>query len=329
MILYEHHTIIHRDMMTESIAIITPQLVKDTPMEVVTHWVDSLDLKDRTKDSYRKNISYYLSWLEATGRTGALRDDVLQYKKYLSDVMGYRASTVSAYMTAVRTFYTWLQLEYNVMNVSEGVKGCKKPAGFRKDPLSAEQIKMVLSSIDMTAPAGIRDYALVCLMVRTGLRDIEVQRANINDIRTVSGHTVLFVQGKGKDEKDCFVILSAPVLRALQTYIQSRGERMDSDAPLFASMSDRNAGGRLTTRSISRIVKQSFVNVGLDSERYTAHSLRHTAITLALLGGATVQQAQSMARHSNINTTMIYAHNIDRMEDPAESYIDKMLGESY
>lgn len=64
---------------------------------------------------------------------------------------------------------------------------------------------------------------------------------------------------------------------------------------------------------------------GIESERITAHSLRHTAVTLALLAGATVQEAQAMARHSSINTTMIYAHNIDRLETPAEGRIEDLL----
>jgi integrase len=63
----------------------------------------------------------------------------------------------------------------------------------------------------------------------------------------------------------------------------------------------------------------------MDSAKLTAHSLRHTAITLALVGGATVQQAQAMARHANINTTMIYAHNLERMDRAAEDALSGLL----
>ena len=83
--------------------------------------------------------------------------------------------------------------------------------------------------------------------------------------------------------------------------------------------------GRLTTRSISRIVKDNLRKAGIDSDRITAHSLRHTAVTLSLLGGATIQEAQSMARHKNINTTLIYAHNINRIKHAPERVIDTML----
>jgi len=299
------------------------QVIGNSPVEWASAWVQTLDVRDRTKEAYRKNIGYYLAWLEVTGYSGALRSDILAYKEHLKDNFG--PSTVSAYLVPVRAFYSWVSVTFGVPNIAEGIKGSKKPEGFKKDPLTVDQIKTILSAIDLNTPEGLRDYALLSLMIHTGLRVIEVQRADISDIRNVMGRSVLFIQGKGKDEKDNFVILAPKVLQAITTYLKARGESLDAKAPLFASMSDRNHGGRLTTRSISRIIKDRFVNVGIDSEKLTAHSLRHTAITLALIGGATIQQAQAMARHSNINTTMIYAHNIERMETPAEDVLTKVL----
>lgn len=81
----------------------------------------------------------------------------------------------------------------------------------------------------------------------------------------------------------------------------------------------------MTTRSVSRIVKDALRDEGISSARLTAHSLRHTAVTFALLGGASVQQAQAMARHASISTTMIYAHNLDRMAAGAEHSVDAYL----
>lgn len=81
----------------------------------------------------------------------------------------------------------------------------------------------------------------------------------------------------------------------------------------------------MTTRSISRIAKKLMGEAGIDSPRITAHSLRHTAVTFALLGGASVQDVQQMARHADISTTMIYAHNLDRMSAKAERAADAYL----
>lgn len=95
--------------------------------------------------------------------------------------------------------------------------------------------------------------------------------------------------------------------------------------PLFTSHSNNSNHQRLTTRSISRVIHDYYRKAGIFSKRITPHSLRHTAITLALKGGATVQEAQTMARHKSINTTMIYAHNIERLIHAAEFKIDAIL----
>jgi site-specific recombinase XerD len=83
----------------------------------------------------------------------------------------------------------------------------------------------------------------------------------------------------------------------------------------------------MTTRSLSRIVKNSFINTGLNSNKLTAHSLRHTAITLSLLGGASLQEAQAFAGHTNITTTQIYAHNIERANNKCEATIANAIFE--
>ena len=133
--------------------------------------------------------------------------------------------------------------------------------------------------------AGMRDFALLNLMLRTGLRDIEVVRADCGDIQTVSGVDVLYIQGKGRPGKDNYVVLTESALAPIRDYLGMRDDSRGS-SPLFTSVARRNSGERLTTRSVSRIVKEAMRKIGIDDPRYTAHSLRHTAITFSLLGGA-------------------------------------------
>jgi integrase/recombinase XerC/integrase/recombinase XerD len=101
---------------------------------------------------------------------------------------------------------------------------------------------------------------------------------------------------------------------------------IEDSAPLFVSHSDRNNTERVTTRTLSRIAKERLRGINLNSTRLSAHSLRHTAITLSLQAGATIQEAQGMARHASITTTMIYAHNIDRIANAPERKIDALFG---
>ena len=118
---------------------------------------------------------------------------------------------------------------------------------------------------------------------------------------------------------------SGPIYDYLAARRQEGREAVGDDSPLFASLSNKTYGQPLSRRSIRQIAKGTLRQAGFDSERLTTHSLRHTAVTLALLGGASLQEAQQLARHSNLSTTMVYSHNIDRINNAPERLIDNLL----
>lgn len=294
-----------------------------TIWSLVDRFIEAQDVASSSRATYRRELRQFVLWLEDSGRAGRLgsliREDVLEYKAYLLS-KGSSSYTISGYLTAVRKLFEWLEAERIYPNVARGVKGAKRARGFRKDCLAPDQIREALSSTSSGSLEGLRDYALFNLLARTGLRTVEVSRATVGDLRQESGQAVLWIQGKGRDSKDDFVLLLEEALRPLRQYLSARGRLQETD-PLFASISDRNAGEPLTPRSISRIVKELLRGVDLDSKRLSAHSLRHTAITLSIKGGASLQQAQAMARHTDPKTTLIYFHNVARVEAGAERYI--------
>ena len=290
--------------------------------DLAEDFLADLDLSESSRETYSRSMRQFISWLEETGRgsrVDLLREDILAYKDYL--ISSKSSYTVSLYLTTVRKLYQWLESKRIYPDVTRGIRGSKKPKGFRKDSLTPDQLRQALSSMKRKTLEGLRDYALFNLMARTGLRDIEVSRALVGDIRQESGQAVLWIQGKGRDSKDDFVLLTKEALKPISRYLKTRGS-LPGDAPLFCSHSDRNSGQALTTRSISRIIKEALRSIGLDDQRLTAHSLRHTAISLSIKGGASLQQAQAMARHSDPKTTLIYFHNLERVQDGAEKYID-------
>ena len=302
---------------------VQPQAITDRKPgleELIQNFLDDQDISGSSKDTYSRSLKQFISWIYETGRDGKLdlqREDILAYKDYLADKSSY---TVTLYMTSVRKLYQWLESNRIYPDITRGIKGAKKPKGFRKDTLSQEQLRETLGSIEIQSLEGQRDYAIFNLMARTGLRDIEVSRALVEDIRMEQGQEVLWIQGKGRDSKDDFVILTPEALKPIKAYLKARGRAKKAE-PLFCSHSDRNRGEALSTRSISRIIKNSMRAVGLDDSRLTAHSLRHTAISLSILGGASLQQAQAMARHSDSKTTLVYFHNLERISSGAEKYI--------
>ena len=294
--------------------------------EIIDRYINSLDVRQRSKDTYRKGVIYFMQYLAQNNITTPKRSDVLNYKDELNSK--YTASTSSTYLTAVRNFFTWINAETGYPNIAAGIKNPKgNRNGHLKDALSVEQARTVLKTIKRDTLKDKRDYAIIQLLTLTGLRTIEVTRADIEDIRQIDGLKVLYVQGKGRDQKDEYVKLTGLVETALNEYLEARKEteKLNGSKPLFVSNSKRNNGERITTRSVSRIAKQSLINAGLNSDRLTAHSFRHTAVTLALKGGASIRDVQQMARHANPLTTERYAHDLKRLTNSAEDMAEQFL----
>lgn len=297
--------------------------------EIVGDWLGKLDVSSKTRETYRAGFKSFCEFVKMSGLPfdDLKQHNVVDFKFYLLLEREMEPSTVSTYLAAVRSFYAYAEHVGGQSNVARGVRGAAQKKGFKKEALTPGQVREMLGCIDRDSEAGLRDYAMLNLMVRCGLRDIEVVRANVGDVTKKAGCDVLLLHGKGRAEKDDFVVLTQDALSPIQTYLKSR-TYSGPDEPLFASVSRNNEGGRLTTRSVSQTAKKAMAQAGIVGKQYTAHSLRHTAVTLALLGGATEREAQLMARHADINTTMTYSHHIDRIQHAAEYRVDSVLRDS-
>lgn len=274
------------------------------------------DIAPSSVKTYAKSLSVFFEWARERIDGTPTRENLIEYRQEV--IATRKPTTAASYINALKQFFKWLNFEgITPTNLAEHLKGAKMPKGFRKDALTEGQAKDLVLSIDTETLEGKRDLAIIALTTTCALRTIEIVRANIEDMKPQGGYMALFVQGKGRTDKSEIVKVSDHVERIIRAYLSARGET-DPKAPLFASLSDRNNGGRLTTNSVSRIVKNHLRACGLDSDRLTAHSLRHTGITLALLHGSTLAEAQQMARHSSINTTMIYNHAIERANNLSE-----------
>ena len=287
--------------------------------ELLNRFTAFLDVSPLSVRAYKSGLKMFGKYLYSAGVKNPTRETVLAYKKELQDA-GRKPSTISLYLSALRRFFAWTESEGIYANITAGVKAPKLSKGYKKDCFTAEQVKSIFAGIDRTNVEGLRNYAVLALMTAGGLRTIEIARAKIEDLRMVGGETVLYIQGKGRTEKTDFIKLAPEVEQAIKAYLAVR-EQAGDNAPLFASLSRQNKGKGLTTRTISGIAKAAMLNAGFNSKRLTAHSLRHTAVTLALLAGQDLAEVQHFARHNNISTTQIYAHNIDRMKSQCEAVI--------
>lgn len=295
--------------------VVSNQELNEYLLEDFTSFIDA---SKNTVLTYKRGVKQLMVYLFDNNIKQPTREDIIAFREQLKTT--HKATTVQNYMVAIKLFFKWTNSIGAYPNIAENLKGAKISRTHKKDYLTSKQVKRLLSCIDTDTLQGKRDYAITLLMVTGGLRDTEIVNANIEDIRTIGDYTVLYLLGKGRDEKSDYVKLVDQVENAIIDYLKARGKTEPTE-PLFTSLSNHNNNNRLSTRSVSRICKNALINAGYNSERLTAHSLRHTAITLSLLGGKTLQEAQEFARHSNIATTQIYAHNLERIKNNCEETI--------
>ena len=291
---------------------------------LVDSFIQAQDVKLSSKELYRRTLKQYFNWVDNKNYllSEIARPQLLEYKDELLN-SGLSSLTVGSYITSVRRFYEWAESNKFYPNVAKGIKTPKRKQQFRKQPLLPEQATALLSYYqDKT----LRDYAVISLLLRTGLRTIEVIRASVGDIVFKGSQRVLLVHGKGRDEKDNFVLLTDKAYKPIAEYLATRG-KVNSLEPLFTSSSNNSKGERLTTRTISYIAKEGLKAIGLDEKSFTAHSLRHTTAVNILRGGGSLEQAQFTLRHSNPATTQIYTATLNeerRLQNSGEALLDNL-----
>ena len=292
--------------------------------ELVDSFIASQDIKQNSKMLYRRTLRQYFLWIDKKGYSlkNITRVELLSYKEELLH-SGMSSLTVGSYISSVRRFYEWAEANKFYPNIAKGIKTPKRVQQFKKQPLLPEQATALLNYYEAKAQ---RDFAIINLLLRTGLRTIEVIRANIGDITFKGSQRVLLIQGKGRDEKDNFVLLTDKAYKPIADYLINRADNT-STAPLFTSTSNNSTGERLSTRTISFIAKEGLKAIGLDERSFTAHSLRHTGGTNVLRTTGDLEQTRLFMRHSNPATTLLYVSTLNeerRLKNSGEAVIDTL-----
>lgn len=272
-------------------------------------FVDYVDRKPTTIKGYITCIRQFVEWLDCNGITQPKRDDIKAYRDHLTS-SDLATGTQTQYLRAVKHFFKWTASEGLYPNIADNIHGAKVRRDIhKKDALQREDVAQIASTIDRSDEQGRRLYAMYLLCVICGLRTIEIHRADVGDLKTVGGTTYLYLQGKGHDDKDAPVLLIPEVKAAIDEYFEIRAEKVTAKSPLFTSTSNRSKGGRIATTTISTMLKEMLVNAGYDSDRLTAHSLRHTSGTGAHKAGIDLYGVQHLMRHCDPATSEIYIHD--------------------
>jgi len=296
--------------------------------EKITEYIDFLDLKEISKESYKKQLIKYNEYLEANNITDPNRSVILAYKEFLVKEKLSSASIQKA-LVVLKGFYKYLKLSGIEEDITYAVKGVKVATTYKRQPLAEEDIKKIIHNARKKATdlKGKRNLAILAILFTTGLRAIEVERADIEDIDIVGDGYVLYIQGKGRDDKDNFVKLTYDVYQILLSYLEERNTAnlLDRGNPLFTTFKRDKTEIRMKTAVIRTMVKDSFRAIGLDSRAFSAHSTRHSFATLSLIQGASILEVKESLRHSSITSTQIYSHLVEKMKSGTNELVSNAI----
>ena len=263
------------------------------------------DASPLTIRNYSADIAAFAEWYEQKYQQ---KCDWLQvgpfhlraYLVYLTERQFDRA-TIHLKMSALRSMFKWLVRTERVKQ--SPLVGLTLPKKARRLPkfLTIQQMETLLDAPVKDMPkdklAAWRDKAILETFYSAGLRIHELVQLNDDDMNVLG--EVVRVRGKGKKER--LAALGGPAMESLQKYLELRGR--SARGPLFVN----RFGGRLTARSVQRMLKKYLVAAGLDPS-LTPHKLRHSFATHLLDAGADLRSVQELLGHASLSSTQIYTH---------------------
>ncbi len=308
--------------------------------DLFRQFVAYIDRGERTTRAYLGNLKQFLLYLQAQGIRRPGRETVLAYRDDMK-ARGLKPATINAYLRSVKQFFAWTAAAGIYPDIAQNVHGEKVDnTTHKKDCLTAGEVLEVEKSIDRRAEEkaataagaakdtagrvqrateqGLRERAIYLLAVNAGLRTVEISRANVRDLEEKAGQSFLYVWGKGHAEADQKKALAPEVAQAIREYLAARTDRPAGSSPLFVATGNRSGGKRLASTTISTMLKRALQDAGYNSDRLTAHSLRHTAGTAAYTVTNNLVDTQHYMRHANPATTEIYMH-IDTEKQDAKT----------
>ncbi len=267
----------------------------------------------KTIDNYDRYLKRFWNFAKI-GSPDKIDDDLVRrYRLYLNRE-NLKRKTQNYYLIALRVFLKYLAKQGIEAMPPERIELAKVPER-ELDLISEDELERLLVSPKGDDVKSLRDKAILELLFSTGLRVSELCFLDRDDIDLKKAEFSI----RGKGEKIRLVFLSGTAKNALKKYLDKRlsfvppaaGLRKDKGNITEEALFTNLKSGRLTPRSVERIIQRYAVGAGI-SKKVTPHVIRHCFATDLLQGGADLRSVQMMLGHSNINTTQIYTHITDR-----------------
>ncbi len=261
-------------------------------------------LADHTVRNYVNDLVPFIEYLGKQDISDLARVDRLFLRGYLAWLMsrGFSRSSVSRKLSALKSFFRFLRqtgvIEIDQTDLVTGPRREKRLPAIA----SSFEIDRLLDEPDIATDAGIRDRSLLELLYAAGLRVSEVTAMDLGDLDLKAKE----VRVVGKGAKPRVTLIGEHSVRWLERYLSDVRPKFTSRRSDAAVWMNRS-GGRLSARSVQRIVKKYALAAGLDPDFHT-HSIRHSFATHMLDGGADLRVVQDLLGHSSPATTQIYTH---------------------
>ena len=254
----------------------------------------------KTVENYDRYLKKFFDFSKVKNPQDIKDETVRKYRLYLNRE-GLKKKTQNYYLIALRNFLKYLA-KLDIKSLPPERIELAKVGQRQLDLVSGDDLERLLSSPKGACEADLRDKAILELLFSTGLRVSELCGHNIDSIDLKKDE--FSVRGKG--DKVRLVFLSGNAKSAVKNYLDKRAN-IDEEA-MFVNI---RSGGRLTARSVERIVQKYATLAGI-SKKMTPHVIRHCFATDLLESGADLRSVQALLGHSNITTTQIYTHVTDR-----------------
>ncbi len=269
-----------------------------------------------TRRSYLRAVADFLAWIEAHGVTSITEVASLHVAAYVEELGRARsAPTVKQRLAAIRRLFDWLASGGVLpFNPASAVRGPSHSAKVGKTPvLDPQEARQLLDAIDVTTPAGLRDRALIGLMVYSFARVGAALGMKVEDVFTQNRRLWVRLNEKGgkRHEMPCHHNLDS----YLHAYIDGCGLASDPKGPLFRTFG--RGTGRLSTTPLPQANAYAMIGRRALAARIDTkvgnHTFRATGITAYLKNGGTLEKAAAMANHASTRTTQLYDRRRDEM----------------
>lgn len=285
---------------------------KKQVLDSVTAWLTNYT-SERTQQAYKRVLASFSKFNEGN-LLKATMQDVIDYRDYLSNDLKRANTTINQHLYAIRAFYAHL-VDKNIIEASPAieVKTTKVTPYGKTKSLSIKKNEHItlLQSIDRSDEMGARDYAIIVLLLTTGLRVSAITNATIKDIEQSGDNNLLHYDNKGGEQKT--KQLTPEAMQAMKHYFSYRV--ISENSPLFATIRGKSGnpsqqfGHGMSRVAISKMITKRAKQAGVSN--ISAHSLRHTAALYLQSKNESVSAIQKFLGHSDKRTTLIYLDHLD------------------